>query len=400
MRRNVAALPALAAAWLFAGCDPAHAAKQSSTPVTSSIKRLQMSPQELRIRVRALIRPTLGIVEQAGDRILFATSDPVVRRGALIWKIETTTTFLSALLRNDPILALADAWGYTLQVKALIGRADMTSKYGAFAPKASEAMAEIETELRSFAGSLQEGLTADVYEAEVREWADQHPIEGALYRRPSMDGAVASLLAKSSGGGAFAALGSLEETTADVMTRMDLYTMYLPRLARWEGELAIDDLAGSVDPKALAAELERFTRAADRIAAVAESTPDLVARERAAALEAVRLERLAATKDLQGERKAVLEALQQERIATLSEIEAIARRLVERSSGPLHEAARRDMEDLLRSVETMRKGLIVDAGTTLNDVVDHAFWKGVELLLIAAALGGLGLVLYTRLLRR
>ena len=50
------------------------------------------------------------------------------------------------------------------------------------------------------------------------------------------------------------------------MTRMDLYTMYLPRLARWEAELAADDLTRGIDPRMLGAEFERMTRALDRIA--------------------------------------------------------------------------------------------------------------------------------------
>jgi hypothetical protein len=55
---------------------------------------------------------------------------------------------------------------------------------------------------------------------------------------------------------------------------------------------------------------------------------------------------------------------------------------------------------LVDNVEKMRKRLIDDVGTTLTDVLDHAFLKGVELLLIAAVLGALGLVLYARFLRR
>ena len=71
------------------------------------------------------------------------------------------------------------------------------------------------------------------------------------------------------------------------MTRMDLYTMYLPRLARWEAEPAVDDLAQGIDPKGLIADLDRVTQAADRIATVGEAVPELAARERTAALGAV-----------------------------------------------------------------------------------------------------------------
>jgi len=323
MRRTVVSLALVAAAWVCAGGSPASAAK-SRTPVTSSVKQLRMSPQELCIRGRALIRPTLRIVEKTADRILRETTDPALRRGTLTWKIETTTTLLSAMLRQDPLLALADAWGYTFQVESLLARPEAAARYGKHAPDAAAAMALIQAKFRDFTKSLQAEITGEKFEATVRQWADRNPVEGALYRRPSMDSAVADVLAISGGGGAFSALGSLDETTSDVMTRMDLYTMYLPRLARWEAELAVDGLAQGVVPKRVITEFERFTREADRIAAVAEAGPEQVAREREATLEAVREERLAATRDLQGERRAVLEAVHEERIASLEEIEAIA----------------------------------------------------------------------------
>jgi len=377
--------------------DPACAARKSGTPITSRVKRLEISPEELRIRVRALIRPTLGIIEQNADRIR-ADADPIARRGALVWKIEATTTLLAALLRDDPVLAFGDAWGYTFQVQAFLASPEAEAAYGEFASRAARAMGEIEAELREFAGSLEGGLDVEGFEARVRHWADTHPIEGTLYRRPSMDGAVAKMMTEESGG-AFAALGSLEVTTADIIARMDLYTMYLPRLSRWEAELAVNDLAGDIDVASLGADVDRFAHAADQVSALAAGAPDLIERERAAAFEAVRLERLAATRDLQAERRIVLDAIQRERIATLEGIEAMMQRLVDRSAGPLHATMRAETEDLVRSVEEMRKRLIDESAPALDQVVDHAFVRAVELLLIAFALGGLGAFLFVRFLR-
>jgi hypothetical protein len=388
MRRTTVVLALALAVCAAVSSAPARA-KTTNTPVTAGVKGLDISPQELRLRVRALIRPTLGTVEAAADRIIDGSNDPKVRRGAVIWKIETTTTFLSAMLRNDPLLALSDAWGYAIQVEAYLARPQMAVTYGAATADASAAMVTIQNRFREFAGHVGEGFSGEKLEATVRAWADANPIEGALYQRPSMDSAVAHVLATATSAGAMTVLANLDETTADVTKRMDLYTMYLPRLARWEAELAIDDLAKGVDAGALTAEVERFTRAADRIAAAAESAPQLVAGERAAAIEAVGKER-----------RAVIDAVRDERIATLHEIELIAQRLVDRSGGPLHDTMRQDMEEFVQSVEAMRKRLIVDAGSTLNDVVDHAFWRAVQLLLIGAGLGFLGLVVYARFLRR
>jgi len=392
---------ALAVALLVSVLPNAAIAKNKSrTPVTAEIKNLEASPQELRIRVRALVRPTLGIIEESADQILRSTSDPVARRAVLVWKIEATTTILSAMLRTDPVLALADAWGYVFQIQDLLALPEMQAKYGDLLPRAPEALAHIDKQFREFVTELLSEAAAESFASRVRVWAERHPIEGALYRRPSMDSAVAATLATSSGGGGmFSALGNLDESMADVMARIDLYTMYVPRLARWEAELAADDMLRGVDAQALAAEFERLTRAVDRLAVVAESASDIVARERGAALDGVRAEREAVVADLRAERRAVLEALQQERIAALAEVEAIAQRLADRSGGPLHAAVQTELDDLVVGVEEMRKRLMVDAGMTLNDVVDHAFVRAIQLLLVSAVLVALVLVVYVYVLR-
>ena len=100
------------------------------------------------------------------------------------------------------------------------------------------------------------------------------------------------------------------------------------------------------------------------------------------------------------ERLALLDAVQKERIATLREVEAIAQRLMDRSGPPLHDAVRADLKEFVKSVEEMRKRLMVDSGEALDRVVDHAFFRLVELLLVCAGLVALGLVLRRLLLRR
>jgi hypothetical protein len=74
--------------------------------------------------------------------------------------------------------------------------------------------------------------------------------------------------------------------------------------------------------------------------------------------------------------------------------------VLDRQGVPFNAAVRSDLDELVNSVEAMRKRLMTDAETSLIDVVDHAFLKALELLLIAAGLAALGLVLYARVLRR
>ena len=107
-----------------------------------------------------------------------------------------TTTILAAMLRSDPVLALADAWGYVLQVKDAFAQPWAQSRYGQSAHRASEALTLFENPFRDFVASVQAGRFAETF-ASVVEWADGHPIEGSLHRRPSIDSEIAELLASS-----------------------------------------------------------------------------------------------------------------------------------------------------------------------------------------------------------
>jgi hypothetical protein len=385
----------------------ALAARKSTTPVASSLKKLKVSPQELRIRVRALIRPTLGIVEEAADQTLETTADPLVRRGILRWKIEMTTTLLSAMLRRDPVLAIADSWAYAVQVRAFLASPPAAARFGESAPEIIRALTTIESELRDFCVEVQPGPGPSGLEQRIYEWAERNPIEGSIYRRPPIDASVATALATSFSGGAFAALGNLDETTADILMRMDLYTMYLPRLGRWETELVVDDLLGDSNGNALVSEfgrvggsLGRISAAADRVAGVADDLPRLAEAERTAILDTVRAERLEVTRDIGKERTIILDALHQERLETLEEVEAMAQRLMDRAGEEVHEATRRDVAELTDRAENLRLRMTDDIGRSLDRAVDRAFLRGIELLAIGAGLAALGVLLYARFLRR
>jgi len=77
----------------------------------------------------------------------------------------------------------------------------MSFRLGRSAEEALEALALVERQFRDLVASVQPGPFAEKFATVVRQWADRHPMEGALYRRPSIDSAVAALLASSGAGG-------------------------------------------------------------------------------------------------------------------------------------------------------------------------------------------------------
>jgi hypothetical protein len=67
---------------------------------------IDVSAEELRIRVRGLAGPFSGIMEEVADDFLTTTDDPDLRRRALMFKINGIPAIQRALFEQDPLAAL------------------------------------------------------------------------------------------------------------------------------------------------------------------------------------------------------------------------------------------------------------------------------------------------------
>ena len=269
----------------------------------------------------------------------------------------------------------------------------------------------LDQQFRDFVSGIQPGPFAASLSASLRKWAEQNPIKGrstAGHRWTALWLSRSRRLPPAEYSPRLAVSMRRRPTYS---TRMDLYTMYLPRLSRWEAELAVDDVARGGDTRKLTADFEQIARAADRLAAVAESASqgarEVDTRKLTAELEqfAGAMDRLAAvaetTPDLAArERRAVLKDVRNERIATLRDLESIAQRLADREAGPIHRSIQADMREFVGHVEEMRRRLLVDSSKDLELLVDHAFLRFVELLMLCAVLVALCLSFHRYLLRR
>lgn len=103
----------LAAAWCAlvslagAGCTFA-VPERKLEPAVHAQKVVAVTPNQLRLRMRALVGPMTGQIEQAADQIIAATTDDAVKRAALRWKIEVVPALRRALFEADPFAAVID----------------------------------------------------------------------------------------------------------------------------------------------------------------------------------------------------------------------------------------------------------------------------------------------------
>jgi len=143
---------------------------------------------------------------------------------------------------------------------------------------------------------------------------------------------------------AVATVGTLGQVVSDFGSRVSHFGEQLPNRTAWRTELFMRE--SGVDGRSLQAELAVFGARIERVAAVAEQTPELlddallridqdlavlmeaIDVQRAAVMEGLERERLGLTEAVARERAALVEAFSAERAATLAELERWADQVI------------------------------------------------------------------------
>lgn len=353
---------------------------------------ITISSQEMRVRVRSLARPLAGILQTAADEISRETNDPEVRRAALLAKTEAIPALFDALFRKDPGEALIDTSALVEQIKQ-----NFTDGIGVILNDDEkkvvlDAAEDMKHRLQSVylaAGASQQEI--DAFWITIEEWARKHPLQGSFTVRDS----TASLLAASTaigGGGLGAAISGAQDELADFAVRADLYAEILPRQARWQAQLLIEEMMA-----------ERFiAHAFDQVGPIPlslESLPVDIDKERQALIEDfrregilaghwIRAERVDSLEYFSRERQAILDALIDERIAILQSLTM-------------------EREALIEAVDSQRAAFALDLETvvasalaeTRRELVDHFVLRLAQLTAVVLPLvlvGGLILVWFAR----
>ncbi len=308
-----------------------------------------MSSQEMRVQVRSLARPLAGILEKTADEIIAQSDDPLVRQQVLRTKTEAIPALFEALFRKDPGAALIDASALVEQIRQEFTDGSnmvLNDEEKQIILRAAEDMKHRLQEVYLATGASQEDI--DQFWMEVEGWARRHPIEGNFAIRDS----TANLLAKSNaatGGGLGAAISSAQDELADLAVRADLYAEHLPRQARWQAQLLIEEMMAeqivaqaveqvgtiplSIETLPVDIEAERLALIEDLrregllvgqwIRAERVESLDFVFSERHEILAHLTKERAAVLQAITGERKALLEALDHQRAAAFKDLESI-----------------------------------------------------------------------------
>ena len=220
---------------LTIGCSAVTAGKNDDTfPINP--EGSQITKAELRIRVRSLALPFSGIIEEAADSVIAETTDPEVRKLALLWKINGIPSMQAALFQSNPLAALLDAWALNIQTRNSV-ESGLNSEILPDNIKsiALQALNKMGIEITGIARLLGPAEAVDELRQDVEAWAEAHPIDRSQATRTPTSGELARLTADNKVG-IRRTVAAANESMSDLAIRMDVYTAFMPKQARWQAE--------------------------------------------------------------------------------------------------------------------------------------------------------------------
>ena len=418
MARTLVVVLGLAGVVFAAGCGAVKARNRQLNPSVKS--DLAVNANQVRLRMRSLVDPFAGEIEQAADRISASASSPSVKRAAIRWKIEAVPEIRGALFQPDPFTAVLDTWVLTFQMEDYFESGPGRKSLGEGASIAVETSRRIEQQFMNVWALLTKSGDVSKVRAYARKWASEHPIRYAIQDRES----TLSRVTETDVGASWSlgeAVADITVTADDVHREIQIYSDHLFRQARWEAELLMVDFQGEAvlplaeravksveravkSSESAVATLDRLAPAIESAADAAAKAPALVSAERKEVTNALQKnltetmtflehERLTTVKEvaeqISEERIAALAHLTQERIAALKEVHLIIAN--ERIEG---------LKELHAMATNERKALSQDIEKTGFRLVDHAAWWIVRLVVATLVFLFLAAMLFLFLIRK
>ncbi|MFE8595929.1 chemotaxis protein [Archangium violaceum] len=345
---------------LLTACAAVKAEPRSA--LYERVGKSEMSVGVLRIRVRDMARRFPGVLEATADEISARSPSPAVREAMIRFKSNAVTSMQGALLQPDPVAALIDAWALLAQLEQFLPKS-VAGQSPELLDIARRSLGMLESEVEALWRELSGREDVSQLHQLVHGWAAEHPLTGPLITRESTVPLLAAFTDRS-GVGLLGSTAALLADTQDLVTRVDLYAGTLPRQARWQAELAVQDMVeGTPVLTSAMAEMGRTVDVLVRMGALADGTPRWATGEREALQDFISgfisSERLAVLEGVRGERLAVLDALHAERVQAMQQ------------------------------ADTMGQGWVDHAFDRAEALVDHIFlWLlGLTVLAVLGALG-------------
>jgi hypothetical protein len=352
---------------------------------------------EFRLRLNDFSEYFIAVIADASEEVIDASTDQVVRRNAMEFRLRAVNTFLNALNKSDPVASLIDAWAFCLQIEEFLEPGGAGAElFGDQQSLLIDAARQITDEAERMVVAVTRS-PADGPRATVQRWVDENPLVSAAMIRTSTTIVIADQL-ESQGDSAFAALGRLQAGVDDLVAQYQRYISVVPRMVRWGSQVILhetlyDELDLGDSLSTLNMMSEDFLALADLMEEMFEGMPN---REELEAELQAALARLDSA--IEAERARLLAEVDRQRGLVFDDVtaqrEAIMRDL-DAQIAAAEERLEKDLEDIFARVEALRDDTLRQSFDESERLINLIYLRVFVLLLVALA-GGAGLILLNK----
>jgi hypothetical protein len=339
---------------------------------------------ELKVRIYDFHSLFASVVESSANEILENEEDIQIRESALRWKINAIPAMQRAVFQTEPIAAFGDAWGLIVEMQLFLEERSGKDLFGDSQGVAVSAARSLEGEIYQLVTSLVGSENARDLRVDMYNWAREHPQTNLSFRRRSGRTGESVLTARGLAGAGLSSVGQIDETVRDLSDRMTIYLEQIPKEIRWNARLlALETNRDIISP--FKSDVESIDRSLAGIQKVLDDVPSLVESERQIVLEDLDTKLKEALEGIDRLRIAAADGLQGERAILLQELN----KMLETSLAKLD----RERAQMTADLQAITAQSLEQASQESQELVDHLFWRVLQLLLIAVVLFTLSSIL-------
>jgi hypothetical protein len=355
---------------------------------------IQQTTAETRIQLHEYLRWFSAEIVTAADGVLVTERDLAIQEAALRLKANAVTSMQTAVFQHDPLAALTDAWALTAAMTRFFEDGNGRGLYGGSQTLVVDALRRLEIEVDQLAQRIAGKERVDAVRPQLQRFVLDNPIRDLSFGRRSAGLRASTLTAAAWSTDVRRSVAQLDETARDVSDRLTIYAEQLPQIARWQGEILLIEAQREFMTKPFATiegvdgKIGAIGDDIDTLTGFVTGTPALIANERALLLEALERERATILSSVDAQRVATLSSVDGQRVATLAaltaEREAILAAIAELRRASFTDLGTETARSLDR-IDRLSATRVQDLSRMSNDVVDHLFWRALELLLVGVA---------------
>jgi hypothetical protein len=368
---------------LMFGC-----AKSRLRTPTMEQRGIELTTGEMRVRLYDYLSLFASVVQSTANEILENEEDSDIREAALRWKINVIPAMQKAVFQTEPIAAWGDAWGLTVEMQLLFEEGARNKAFGDSQGLAVDASKRLEAEVYRQVTAVVGSERAREVRVEMYNRARENPRMDLTFGRRSGMTAASLLTARELSGSGLSSVAQIDETVRDLSDRFTIYIEQIPKEVRWNSELLVLRLNRDIiDP--FKTDVESMDRSLEGIHKALEEVPSLIGSERRLVLEDLDLKLAETLNAIDVQRIATVDVLQDERVILLQELN----KQLETSLASLEQGRVLLMSEL----QTLTAQSIEQGSQETKELVDHLFWRVLQLLLVAVVLFALSSIFVRRI---